>query len=134
MNSDLTYWRKDSALIALYVSADNSFDRMRVNGNVITPGATAFDKFYGPYNVPVSYLLSGNNVIEIDWTNAGAGANPAGFRAKWDATAEPILARTTLASNPATTYFRRNSLGMATPILLINSAWSTSRMMAQCSI
>ncbi len=123
LTPNLTYWKKDTATVALYVSADNSFDRMRVNGNVINAsGGTSFDKFYGPYNVPAAYLLSGNNVVEIDWTNAGPGDNPGGFRAKWDATAEPSLARTTLTTNPVTTRFRKKFTwnGSATSTYLLS--------------
>lgn len=108
MNVDLTYWKKESAIISLMVAADNSFDRMRINGNLFTaPVGTSFAAYYGPYSVPASYLVNGNNIFELDWTNAGPGANPGGFRAKWDATAEPILTRTTLPNNPVTSYFRQ---------------------------
>ena len=108
LNADLTYWKKETASIKFYASADNAFDRMRVNGTLVA-GASAPDflQFYGPFTIPTANLLAGNNVLEFDWTNGGGGDNPAGFRGKWDATAEPILTRTTLASNPITTYFRK---------------------------
>lgn len=107
---DLTYWKKETATIQLYAAGDNSFDRLRINNILIAgvPGVgTSFDKFYGPFAIPTTNLINGSNNIELDWTNAGGGPNPGGFRAKWIATAEPNLARTVLASNPLTTRYRR---------------------------
>ena len=109
INVDLTYWKKSTASIQFYASADNAFDRMRVNGSLV-PGVSAPDflAFYGPFTIPNTNLVNGsNNFIELDWTNAGGGDNPGGFRAKWVATAEPILTRTTLSANPVTTRFRK---------------------------
>jgi hypothetical protein len=108
LNVDLTGWKKDASVISVYASADNSFDRMRVNGTVLNLTASGFSQFYGPFSVPAANLLDGNNVIEFDWTNAdGPGPNPGGFRVKWDATGAPSLATTTLAANPVTTRYRR---------------------------
>lgn len=108
MNVDLTYWRPATAAIQFFTSVDNSLDSFRVNGTTIT-GVTAegFSAYFGPFSIPNTPFLQANNQIDMIWTNAGATDNPAGFRAKWQASAEPILARTTLAANPEITRFRK---------------------------
>lgn len=111
LNADLTGWDKNTASIQFYASADNSLDRVRVNGTQITfsPALNVpdFIAFYGPFTIPNANLVAGNNVIEFDWTNAGAAANPAGFRAKWVTSGVPVLTGTTLGANPVTTRYRK---------------------------
>ncbi|MDB4947336.1 MAG: hypothetical protein JWP97_6870, partial [Labilithrix sp.] len=111
LTANLTNWKKETASILLSASVDNVFDRIRVNGTVIA-GATAsgFDRYYGPFTIPVANLINGVNTFELDWTNSGSTPNPGGFRAKWDATAVPLiqpLVKTSLATNPVTTRFRQ---------------------------
>ena len=89
----------------LYVAADNSVDNVLLNG--VSKGITAggFAGYFGPF--PVTGWAAGANTIDFVWSNAGPDPNPGGFRAKWDATAQPLLAKTALPSNPVTTYFRQ---------------------------
>jgi hypothetical protein len=109
MNVDLSYWRPETANVQFFTAVDNSLDVLRVNGDVISGvNPAGFGGYLGPFTIPNINFIQEENEIEFVWTNAGATDNPAGFRAKWEATAEPILARTTLAANPAVTWFRKS--------------------------
>jgi hypothetical protein len=116
LSVDLLYWRPATAEISFYPSVDNDLNSLRVNGTLIAGiSGGGFGGYLGPYPVPATGFVQGLNTVDIEWTNAGAADNPAGFRAKWEATAEPLLARTTLAANPVTTYFRKNFLWSGHP-------------------
>ncbi len=109
LSVDLTHWRASTATIAFFPSVDNDLTALRVNGTLV-PGVSGsgFGGYLGPYALPATVFTQGANSVDIEWANAGATDNPAGFRAKWEATGEPLLARTTLAANPITTYFRKS--------------------------
>jgi hypothetical protein len=103
---NLNGWDPATAIITFFAAADNSLDAIVVNGNTRTVAASGFSAFLGPFTVAGPFN-SGGNTIDFRWTNAGTSANPAGLRIKWDATAQPLLFRSTLPANPVTTYFRK---------------------------
>ncbi|MEO7319271.1 MAG: lamin tail domain-containing protein, partial [Chthoniobacteraceae bacterium] len=86
-------------------AADNSLDNVLLNGVSKGIAAGGFAGYFGPFTV--TGWAAGTNTIDFLWSNAGQDVNPGGFRVKWDATAQPILAKTTLPSNPVTAYFRQ---------------------------
>ncbi len=106
----------------LYASADNSLDDVLLNGVSKGIASGGFNGYFGPF--PVTGWAAGANTLDFLWSNAGPDPNPGGFRVKWDATAQPILAKTTLPSNPATTYFRQKFTYNGNPLsayrLLLN--------------
>ena len=102
---NLTGYQLASVVANLYVSADNSLDNVLLNGVGKGIASSGFNGYFGPF--AVTGWAAGANTLDFLWTNAGATANPGGFRVKWDATAQPLLANTTLPSNPVTTYFRQ---------------------------
>ena len=105
-----------SAQISLYASADNSLDSVRLNGSAPVAGisAPAFNTYFGPFAI-LGPFNPGNNSIDFTWTNAGPGPNPGGLRLRWDSSAEPLWGRTTLPTNPTTTWFRRSFSLEGTP-------------------
>ena len=108
LNVDLSGWNKDTAQVRLSALTDNTLDRVRLNGLVLSGvNGSNFTTWLGPFTVSPGGLLPGTNVFEFDWTNTGTAPNPAGFRARWDATAEPRLLKTTLASNAGATWLRQ---------------------------
>lgn len=104
---DLSDYLADTAVVNLYVAADNSLDSVKLNG-VTVPGAAygAFNAYGGPF--ALSGFAPGLNTVDLKWTNASSTANPGGIRIKWDATAEAKLGSTVLPANPVTTWFRRS--------------------------
>ncbi|HEX5177255.1 MAG TPA: lamin tail domain-containing protein, partial [Chthoniobacteraceae bacterium] len=102
----LNGWDPSTAVIRFFAAVDNTLDAIVVNGSTRTIGASGFAAFLGPFTVAGPFNF-GANTIDFRWTNAGSSANPAGLRIKWDATAQPLLFRTTLSANPITTYFRK---------------------------
>lgn len=103
--ADFSAWQPGTFDVQLYYAADNSLDSVLLNGVSKGISGAGFGAFNGP--LAITGFANGANTLDFTWTNAGPGANPGGFRVKWDATAQPLLAKTTLASNPTTTYFRK---------------------------
>ena len=103
---NLTGYVLASVTANLYVAADNSLDNVLLNGVGKGIATGGFAGYFGPF--AVTGWAAGANTLDFLWSNAdGPGPNPGGFRVKWDATAQPILGKTTLPSNPVTTYFRQ---------------------------
>lgn len=105
--ADFTGHDLASALVKVYVAADNSLDLVKRNGTTV-PGASGsgFSSYIGPLSIPGPFN-AGMNTFDFQWTNAGPAANPGGLRIKWDATSIPNHTRTVLAANPTTTWFRK---------------------------
>jgi hypothetical protein len=110
---DLSGYQPGSADVKFYVAADNRLNDVLLNGVSKGLSAVGFTSYIGPYTIPG--FASGSNTIDFSWTNDGPNVNPGGFRVKWDATAQPILAKTTLAANPITTYFRKTFTNSGNP-------------------
>ena len=89
----------------LYIAADNSLDSVLLNTVSKGIATGGFAGYFGPFTV--TGWAAGANTIDFLWSNAGPDPNPGGFRVKWEATAQPLLAKTTLPANPVTTYFRQ---------------------------
>ncbi len=95
------------ATVRFQIAADNSFDSLRLNGNLVAGLSGAnFDTYYGPFTLPGPFN-AGANTVDFVWSNAGTTPNPGGIRIKWNAVAPPLFYRTTLAANPVTSYFRK---------------------------
>ena len=103
---NLNDWDASTATIKFFAAADNSLDAIIVNGSTRNIGAAGFSAFLGPFTIAGPFN-SGANTIDFRWTNAGTSVNPAGLRIKWDATAQPLLFRSKLPTNPITTYLRK---------------------------
>ena len=102
---DLSGYQFASVTANLYICADNSLDNVLLNGVSKGIATGGFGAYLGPF--AVTGWAAGANTLDFLWSNAGPDPNPGGFRVKWDATAQPILANTTLPANPVTTYFRQ---------------------------
>ena len=103
--ADFSAYQPGTFDVKLYFAVDNSLDSVLLNGTNKAISGAGFGAFNGPLSI--TGFANGANTLDFTWTNAGPGANPGGFRVKWDATAQPILSKTTLAANPTTTYFRK---------------------------
>ena len=103
--ADFSAWQPGTFDVQLYYAADNSLDSVLLNGVSKGIAGGGFGAFNGPF--PITGFANGLNTLNFAWTNAGPDPNPGGFRIKWDATGQPLLAKTALASNPTTTYFRK---------------------------
>ena len=100
--ANLSGYQLGSVVANLYVSSDNSLDNVLLNGVSKGIATGGFNGYFGPF--AVTGWAAGANTVDFLWSNAGG---PGGFRVKWEATAQPLLANTTLPSNPVTTYFRQ---------------------------
>jgi Lamin Tail Domain/CotH kinase protein len=121
--ADFSAFQPGTFDVKLYYAADNQLDNVLLNGASKAISGAGFGGYIGP--ATITGFANGANTLDFVWTNAGPGVNPGGFRVKWDATAQPILAKTALPANPTTTYFRRTftNSGLATSSyrLLLNS-------------
>ncbi|MEN6307939.1 MAG: lamin tail domain-containing protein, partial [Anaerohalosphaeraceae bacterium] len=103
---DLTGWDPGTALITLYLAADNRVDDVLING--LSTGITclSYNQWYGPFVIN-SGFIEGLNTLQFVFTNEGADVNPAGLRIKLEGTAVADYGRTQLPACPMTTYFRK---------------------------
>lgn len=105
--ADFTGYDLASAVIKVYVAADNSLDLFKLNGATVSGVlGSGFASYIGPFTIAGPFN-SGLNTFDFQWTNAGTTPNPGGIRVKWDATAVANNVHTTLAANPTTSWFRK---------------------------
>ena len=102
---NLTGYDAAQADVKFYVGVDNNLNNVTLNGTAKGITTAGFNSLLGPYTISGPFNPAANTV-DFLWSNAGAG--PAALRVKWDAKAPPQLAKTTLSSNPVTTYLRRS--------------------------
>lgn len=101
---DLTGFSSTLTDVRFYVGADNSLDNVVLNGTAKGISMAGFNPMVGPLTISGPFN-PGVNTVDFLWSNAGVG--PGAFRLKWDFLTPPVLAKTTLATNPVTTYLRR---------------------------
>ena len=104
---DLTGFDLATAHISFQVSVDNDLTAVMLNGVSVGFAYSGFNAWSSLFTVS-SGFISGTNTLEFLTDNAGAAANPYGFRALVSGTALKRAATNTLVSaGPTTHYFRK---------------------------
>ncbi len=112
---DLTGYATVGANLLMNVSVDNDLTNVLFNGVAKGFAFSGFNAFSGNFTITNGFV-AGTNTLDFLTVNAGAGANPAGFRVKISGTARRNLPlNTALPVSPVTYYFRNNFVVTGSP-------------------
>jgi hypothetical protein len=95
-----------STRIDFRVSVDDSLTNVFFNGVPLGITAAGFGGFSATFSITNGFV-AGTNTLDFRTLNGGTGANPAGFRAEFNATGLVIITNTPVMAGPTTHYLRK---------------------------